>query len=542
MKKLCIIIIAAVLFLGLGQCKKTEAPITPNHVTEEGWVHITVKVGDNSKHEVDPNTGVVSFTNGDILYVGNNGKYVGQLEYSSTTHAFTGDLLESALSTNDYLHFYFAGGLSVTGLTAGETTSFNVDIHDQSQKLPVLSYGASEERYTSEEATYTIFLENKCGLVRFGLVSSTDSNVTVNGVKTAATFDFGHPSNPIVATGNDGAITLFPQTGTALWALMLPRDAMDATVTVDNAPYDVNIPAVEPNSYITSGITIVNGTLPLFSVAADKKVVFSKGNLQYCPAGHTWRFAPHQYDMIFMPDEDELAEWGSCWINAEEFYSENYNGWVDLFAWGTWSSRSTDPLYHSTNYYYYNDYGDYVDEYYDPDPPVYLNFIGHDFGTQMAGSGEFEDYDWFTLTSEEWQYLFEGRSNASTKYGTAMVAGVRGVILLPDEWEGGTLTLNTDHTSYENNVITAAAWDSDWEDSGAVFLPATGYRDYEGYVGIEPDYGSFYWSFSDCYIGGYFNDTFVSSAMRIYKEGYQGVEMKACENGYAVRLVYTLDL
>lgn len=262
MKKLGIIIITAVLLLGLGQCKKKEAPFTPNHVVQEGWVHITVKVGDDSKHEVDPFTGAVNFTDHDILYVGNNHHYVGSLEYSIEDNAFTGDLLESALSSEDYLHFYFVGDLPVSAddLIEGTTTSFTVDIHDQSAKLPVLSYGHSAEQYDpdNDEATYTVFLENKCGLVKFALVEGSSSNVTVAGVKTSASIDFSNTSNPIKAVGDAGNITLYSETANAKWAILLPQGAMETTATIEGVSFPVNIPKIEPNDHCTSGIIIDN--------------------------------------------------------------------------------------------------------------------------------------------------------------------------------------------------------------------------------------------------------------------------------------------
>ena len=58
----------------------------------------------------------------------------------------------------------------------------------------------------------------------------------------------------------------------------------------------------------------------MFSVAADKTVTFSPGNLQYHAANDEWRFAPSQLDYI----GDDNAN-----------ISETYNGWIDLFCWGT---------------------------------------------------------------------------------------------------------------------------------------------------------------------------------------------------------------
>ena len=57
-----------------------------------------------------------------------------------------------------------------------------------------------------------------------------------------------------------------------------------------------------------------------FSVSATEQVTFSKGNLQYHPAKKQWRFAEHQTDYIG---------------DANRNISSTYDGWIDLFGWGT---------------------------------------------------------------------------------------------------------------------------------------------------------------------------------------------------------------
>ena len=57
-----------------------------------------------------------------------------------------------------------------------------------------------------------------------------------------------------------------------------------------------------------------------FAVSENSYVAFAKGNLQYQASTNTWRFADKQYDVI----GEENAN-----------VSENYDGWIDLFGWGT---------------------------------------------------------------------------------------------------------------------------------------------------------------------------------------------------------------
>ena len=146
MKRLSTIIMALALVLGMSQCKKQEIPTNGNggekvHITlnVNNGENISVNVDNGGRHAVAPNLGVIQFRNGDVLYVGNNGKYIGQLTYNNG--AFGGEL--ESPTGNDFLHFYFLGGKEpATAPTAGTTTDFPISIADQSGNLPVLCYGA----------------------------------------------------------------------------------------------------------------------------------------------------------------------------------------------------------------------------------------------------------------------------------------------------------------------------------------------------------------------------------------------------------------
>ena len=188
----------------------------------------------------------------------------------------------------------------------------------------------------------------------------------------------------------------------------------------------------------------------MFSVSASKQVQFSQGNLQYRASTQTWRFAGHQYDMI-----------GSANSNI----ANNYSGWIDLFGWGT----GVYPTNKSTNDSYYSTFTDW--------------------GVNAISNGGNKANQWRTLTKDEWVYLFTTRTNASGKYGQATVAGVHGVIVLPDVYVG--TAINTDHSAWDNNTISAYDWLS-YEAKGAVFLPAAGDRYGTGVYDVG-SYG-YYWS------------------------------------------------
>ena len=200
-----------------------------------------------------------------------------------------------------------------------------------------------------------------------------------------------------------------------------------------------------------------------FSVSATKTVTFSPGNLQYHPANNEWRFAPNQTDYIG---------------DANANISSTYNGWIDLFGWGT----GNNPTNKSTDY---NDYPTFVD--------WGVNQIGNDAPNT-----------WRTLTYIEWDYILNDRTNASNLIGVAQLNGVNGLILLPDAWQcpsGVTFKSGFDddfgseyYATYQS--FSASEW-SKLESSGAVFLPAAGYRNGSD-VNYVQDYGD-YWSATEFY-------------------------------------------
>ena len=191
-----------------------------------------------------------------------------------------------------------------------------------------------------------------------------------------------------------------------------------------------------------------------FSVSSTKKVKFSKGNLRY--ASSKWSFFDNQYDY---------------------YSSYSADAW-DHFGWST--SATTYGMNTSTDNSDYS--GDFVD-------------WGSNSDLQTAlGTG------WFTLTSDEWTYLFNTRSASTVgntengRYAKAKVNNVNGVILFPDTYthpDGVTVptNVNTATASLASNTYTVADW-TKMESAGCVFLPAASSRN-----GSESGLGSgYYWS------------------------------------------------
>lgn len=166
-----------------------------------------------------------------------------------------------------------------------------------------------------------------------------------------------------------------------------------------------------------------------FSVSKNKKVYFSKGNLQYQASTNTWRFAEHQYDYIGEPNKN---------------ISSTYRGWIDLFNWGT-SGYGVKP-YSSTGYYS----GD-----------ADITGTNYDWGYYNAiSNAENMPGQWRILTNVEWYYL---------PYKSATVNGIAGCIIFPDDW------ITPSEIVSDQKVFTLANWER-MEQAGAIFLPRAGAR------------------------------------------------------------------
>ena len=204
-------------------------------------------------------------------------------------------------------------------------------------------------------------------------------------------------------------------------------------------------------------------TTNTFAVAADKKVIFSPGNLQYTQSTGTWAFAEHQYDII-----------GEANMNEGALADK-----IDLFGWS--ASNTTAPFGVSLSMDKADYAGDFVD-----------------WGTNTIGT--YAPNTWRTLTIDEWTYLFQ-----HTHWTMAKVNDLLGFMLLPDGFVApagltvavvgdGNLSskdLSFSESDYASNVYTTDLF-AQLESLGVVFLPSAGYRAVSNVS--EVGYYSGYWS------------------------------------------------
>jgi len=285
------LLLVLAVMLTFTQCKKDD-PIAPEGSGQK--IHISLKVANGSRHDVTTGTGVVTYSNGDVIYVGNGSQYIGSITHDGTNFSGTVTVPDGTSK----LYFYFVGGAPITPTTLSSgTTSYTVDISDQSSKLPVLSLG---EAIYIGEGTYTCELKNKCGLVKFVPATATSAIVTLNGVYNKATIDFATPG--ITPTGATGNIALYSVGESEKWAILLPQSGATATATTGGITYAIeSFPNITNNYYNNTGVNISSTVVfdpyyePLtFEAMADgvtvKLHIFqtAQPTLQYSKNGGEW--------------------------------------------------------------------------------------------------------------------------------------------------------------------------------------------------------------------------------------------------------------
>lgn len=348
-------------------------------------------------------------------------------------------------------------------------------------------------------------------------------------------------------------------------AINLPISQVDSVTFTDSNASTPDIPEPDPNPDPSTA-----GGIGVFSVAEGKTVSFAPGNLQFnaVQGSHlradgttgkgTWRFAENQWDYV-----------GSNNKNI----AENYNGWIDLFGWGTsgYDNTANDPMAifyqpwsRSTNsltsvpidstlncdsyeitgeceweYTYFTSSEEYKNEYgYGPskgmaDESLVGTSAYYDWGVYNAiSNGGNEAGSWRSLTRAEWNYLLNTRKNAQFLCSQATVNGVYGYVLLPDDFKKPSdITWSHQTNDWTTNTYSAEQW-SALEALGAVFLPATGHRDGSTVDAVRGR--GYYWSAtkSRLYDGAYCLSFYSDEVYIMYSDS-------RC-NGHSVRLVKDL--
>ena len=556
MKRFGTIVTALLVLVAMTQCKKEEQP-TPVNGSEAVTITLDLKSNGGTRVDVNSTTGEVTYQNGDVVYVASSGHYIGTLTYNGTN--FTGGITDPTVG--EPLHFYFLGNVApAETLAAGTTTTCSVVISDQTEHLPVIEYAPSNENYDSGATTYTAMLLNKCALVKFNVTTASEAATCITGMKNKVTVSFAENTLTHSQEGN-GIITL-PAGNGEKWAILLPQEAVEAGE--DGTAYSEDgaftgtrgaVPAITENGYQTAGIevsVITEGGTPsghpegaingLFTINAEgNQVYFSQGNLQYQASTSTWRFAGNQWDYVGADNSN---------------ISSTYDGWIDLFGWGTSGyhnvydnfnvnyqpySTSQNVVHTECNYY---GYGPSTNMY---DPNLTGMSAEYDWGVHNAiSNGGNQVGLWRTMTSAEWEYVFFFRSaskvgnTSNARFAKATVNGVSGVILFPDIFSvpiylPTPLQVNNQDASFSINGYSEEGWTA-LENLGCVFLPAAGGRSGTS-ISSAGSYGNYWSSSYESYVSArymYFH-SFQYSSPRMGTNSY------ARYIGYSVRLVHNAE-
>ena len=579
MKKTSYILLALAVVLGLTQCKKDKVDnVAPELQGEKYTIALNLGGETDAKADIYPFDGndiaPVYYTVGDIIQVAYKGVRVGELictsstipsnpaNYGEAASTFKGDLTvdPAVVDGTSPLYFYFIGNQPY-GTTSGKLI---VDISDQTDQLPVISYAASLEPFAEGRETYSVqynWLLNQCALVKFEAenlydmsANTLDNNpyalykttkeATLFGMDNQVEIDLS--DNTFTwSQENNGALKPYRHSsdtdGSVRYAIIHHGNYTSLTAGELDVPFD---PATDPygfygtykigtnvaqNAYFDGGKLHLVWHSGAFTTSDNEgattyQVVFSRGNVQYAAnasatgttrAANTWRLAKHQYDYVgggtlltnttycgnVVYDEDDATSpamnhnnGANMSDNEKKADPTNY-GWIDLYGWGT----GDRPLVVTNDNSLSNGH-----------PYDMAKFV--DWGNNyIVNSGKPNDNTfWQTLTHDEWEWVIDyrgGETNATDKNGLGTVNGVKGLILLPDNWAGmpsgvSVTWIPSKDQPAEVIGIGGVNWTSmsfsetEWqkmEQAGAVFMPAAGYLGHTlstSYNNVEWDGGS----------------------------------------------------
>ena len=393
------------------------------------------------------------------------GMFVSQLNYLTTGTTYH----VRAYATNDH----------------GTSYGADVEFTPQHQQLGIEFIEVTEITAISAECSATVTGDDGLGLISKGFCWNTSGNPTINDAHTDDGTNLGEFSSVIAPL----------ESNTKYYVCAYVQNS-------ERIAYGAELE-------LTTKELPEGAVKGLFSISETEQVYFSKGNLQYQASTDTWRFAENQWNFVGGIQEDwtGTTEYGNVYQNGVKCnnneISPSYDGWIDLFGWGTSGWNNGNVFYHP--YDYYTDSIDANHGYgYGPtqNNSYFFNLAGDnaqaDWGVHNAiANGGNQPNLWRTLTADEFLYLFQKRENAKNKCAPATVCGVYGFILLPDYWAlPDGLDFKPSVFDYTTNAYETSQWEL-MENAGAVFLPLTGYRDGKNILSLTgtSKYGE-YWSSS----------------------------------------------
>lgn len=173
-----------------------------------------------------------------------------------------------------------------------------------------------------------------------------------------------------------------------------------------------------------------DGELPgVFTLKDGRKICFSKGNLQFHCKNYEFKFADEQYETLGKETNEQCAP--------------AYDGWIDIFGWGTSGYMGCQPTERGTT----------LDQYGPKNGDLTGDNANYDWGVYnpITNGGNKEGL-WRTPSKDELLYLFNERPDADRlRLEKCMVCGKEGAVLLPDNFWSNRLRFPIDITSKSNS-------------------------------------------------------------------------------------------
>lgn len=582
------LLLACAMLLTLTQCKKKVDTLTDS----DNSVFITLNVTKGGDKTVfNPSTCQFTWTKDvtEYIYVGGDQHpgCIGVLSGMATKDgvfemSFSGTV--EGVGNGEKLHFFYLGqGDERTGDKLGEVDFSNQDGTLGNITKYHIAYNDDVVEYTTGTTTYNATLNMKMAIAYFNVSGFTNNNnnnaetVYLHGDDVYATATVNYQEGTITP-GTKGYIKIGPATSGKYVALVpsttsgttikFNSDSKDGDITFlrgiqaakyySNNNYALEIGANGLDSDVIPALFSVGGKKVAYTYSVIQKMIrFSKGNLQYQASNDKWRFAEHQYD--FVGGTFNNNSYGNVEGSTNNNPTSTYEGWIDLFGWGTSGYNNRDP---------------YMTSMTSKDYDVADSLIGtnYDWGYNTIYYGDTQTTGWRSLSCIEWRYLLgnlyyvsivnnqgagEFYRDIDNRFLKAKIdvgdgKDHYGIIIFPDSYDAGSLGLsglkyNNYNRSIANYVnVTNVQW-TDMVNAGAAFIPAAGRRNGVNYQYLNTNMGG-YWTASR-YSSS--NTTVLSNHLYFYDatNDYESVQIeKQGENGstpvntgahmgYSVRLV-----
>ena len=463
--------IMAAALMTMTQCKKQEmSPAAPAADT----IKMTVTAGSGAKTDINTETGAITWSEGDKLYVSDGTSWLGSLTLVSGAGTPQGTFTGSVTGLDDEgapCHFFYLGKGNIATTPTG-TAAVSISLASQDGTLRGengamkyhAGYGRTDVTVTEGEATGYVLMNTKIAIAHINFTKDSQPYtglVTMGGTGVSNTLTVSPDGS--FSGGDDGGIAIDKGDGTTgeRFVTLIPTgttDVLNVAFTGDATGGMTFANGIEANKFYgmkdAIAVTLEAAAAPSylpgdFSVSANTKVKFSKGNLYY--DGSAFHFETNQLSFANAWNASHVSHffWSK---SAPVAYAGSYSA----------SGTSTSDVFFTN-------------------------------ATQTTASSSFqvdgeEACTWRTLSSNEWVYLMTTRTastineTSNARFAEVKVNGVCGMMLFPDTftWPEGVTTnqpstFNTKSSTW-NDVDYSTTDFGKLESAGVVFLPAAGYR------------------------------------------------------------------